>query len=109
MDKLSRRDFTRNAVSSVLTYSLLETLFENDAFGNEVKPVTVKWLSEVNQASRDLKDEKIKQVFWQEKIEELFARVSLPEMLELVDFRVATLCFGRGAARNSLFTTFVMF
>ena len=90
MDKLSRRDFTRSAVSSVLTYSLLETLFENDAFGNEVKPVTAKWLAEVNQASRDLKDEKIKQVFWQEKIEELFARVSLSELLELVDFEQLT-------------------
>ena len=40
MGKLTRREFTRGALGSVLTYSLLETLFENDAFGQEVKPVT---------------------------------------------------------------------
>ena len=44
MEKLTRREFTRGALGSVLAYSLLETLFENDAFGSEVKPVTGKWL-----------------------------------------------------------------
>ena len=86
MGKLTRREFTRGALGSVLTYSLLETLFENDAFGREVKPVTGKWLTEVNQVCRDLKDEKVRQVIWQEKVEELFSKVRLEELLELVDF-----------------------
>ena len=86
MGKLTRREFTRGALGSVLTYSLLETLFENDAFGQEVKPVTGKWLTEVNQVCRDLKDEKVRQVIWQEKVEELFSKVRLEELLELVDF-----------------------
>ena len=86
MDKLSRREFTRGTIGSVLTWSLLETLFENDAFGNEVKPVTGKWLAGINEVCRDLKDENIKQVIWQEKIEELFSKVRLDELLELVDF-----------------------
>ena len=64
MGKLTRREFTRGALGSVLTYSLLETLFENDAFGKEVKPLTGKWLTEVNQVCRDLKDEEIRQVIW---------------------------------------------
>ena len=62
MADLTRRDFTRGALSTVLAYSLLETLFENDAFSDEIKPLTGKWLTEVNQVARDLKDEKIKQV-----------------------------------------------
>lgn len=86
MADLTRRDFTRGALSTVLAYSLLETLFENDAFSDEIKPLTGKWLTEVNQVARDLKDEKIKQVIWQQKIEELFSRVSLEELLALVDF-----------------------
>ncbi len=90
MDKLSRRDFTRDAISSVLTFSLLETLFENDAFADEVKPLTGKWLAEVNQVARELKDETIKQVIWQEKVEELLSEVPLEELLKLVNFERLT-------------------
>ena len=90
MDKRSRRDFTRDAISSVLTFSLLETLFENDAFADEVKPLTGKWLAEVNQVARELKDETIKQVIWQEKVEELLSEVPLEDLLKLVNFERLT-------------------
>ena len=90
MDKLSRRDFTRDAISSVLTFSLLETLFENDAFADEVKPLTGKWLAEVNQVAQELKDETIKQVIWQEKVEELLSEVPLEDLLKLVNFERLT-------------------
>ena len=86
MEKLSRREFTGGALGSVLTWSLLETLFENEAFGDDLKPITGKWLAEVSEVSQDLKDEKVKQVIWQEKVEELFSKVRLDELLELVDF-----------------------
>jgi hypothetical protein len=86
MSELSRRDFTRGALASVLTYSILETLFENDAFAAEIRPTTAKWVTELNEISADVKSEKLKQVLWQRKVEDLFAHVDLPDLLRLVDF-----------------------
>ncbi len=39
-------------LGSLLTYSLLETLFAHDAFGSEVRPQTVEWLAHVNPLGR---------------------------------------------------------
>jgi hypothetical protein len=90
MHALSRREFAQQALGSVLTLSLLETLFECDAFADDVKPATVKWLADVNQLGWDLKDKKLKQVEWQKKIEELYARVDVADFLRLIDFEKLT-------------------
>jgi len=90
MTDTSRREFSKQALSSLLTFSLLETLFERDAFAESIKPVTVRWLAELNDLSSDLKDEKLKQIAWQSKVEELFAHVDLPQLLQLVDFQRLT-------------------
>lgn len=86
MNPLSRREFSQQALGSLLTFSLLDTLFQRDAFADSVKPLTVRWLADVNQLGTDLKDEKLKQLEWQKKIKELFSQVELPELLKLVDF-----------------------
>lgn len=86
MEELSRRDFTRGALGSVLTYSLLEMFFENDAFADEIKPTTAKWVAELNEISADVKGEKLKQLYWQKKVEDLLSQVDLPDLLRLVDF-----------------------
>ena len=64
MDDISRRLFTRSTVGSLLTYSLLDTLFACDAFAEKVRPVVTRWLSDVNQLGFDLKDKKISQIDW---------------------------------------------
>lgn len=86
MEAVSRREFTQQALGSLLTFSLLDTLFLHDAFADAVKPVTVKWLASVNELGLDLKDQKLKQLEWQKKIQELFSQVELPDLLRLVDF-----------------------
>ena len=86
MGKISRRLFTQNTLSSVLTYSLLEACFSGDVFGDKVSPITTSWFNDLNQLGLDLKDNKISQLVWQEKLEELYARVQLAELLELIDF-----------------------
>src|SRR5438445_11921231 len=86
MQALSRREFAQQALGSVLTLSLLETLFQCDAFADEAKPATVKWLADVNQLGWDIKDKKLKQVDWQKKIEELYARADVADFLRLIDF-----------------------
>jgi len=90
MTSLSRRQFAQTSLGSLLTFSLLETLYERDAFGEEIKSAVLPWFHDVNQLGFDLKDEKIEQSQWQTKIEELYARVNLPELLTFVDFEKLT-------------------
>ena len=86
MSTPTRRQFTREALGSLLTFSLLDTLLSGDLFAAEVKPLTVRWLAEVNQLGFDVKDQALKQVEWQKKTEELFSQVDLPDLLQLIDF-----------------------
>jgi hypothetical protein len=64
----------------------LETLIGGDALSDEVKPVTAKWLAELDQLGRDIRGQKLKQVDWQKKVEELLAKVDVPDLLQLIDF-----------------------
>lgn len=90
MTDFDRREFTRAALGSVLTYSLLDTLFQTDALADDVKPNVGKWVADLNEVSQDLKGEKIKQAEWQTKIEQLYAGVELPRLLKGLDFEKLT-------------------
>src|SRR4051812_44303761 len=83
---VTRRGFTKQALGSLLTISLLETLSQLDLFAGEVKPITVRWLADLNELARDLKGQKIKQEVWQTKIEELYKHVDLADLLRGIDF-----------------------
>jgi hypothetical protein len=82
MTHLTRRDFAHGTIGSLLTFSLLETLFRADAFAQEVKPIAAKWLADLNQLGLDVRGAKLKQIEWQDKTEELFKQVNLPELLK---------------------------
>lgn len=82
----TRRAFNRQALGSLATLSLLESLFRLDAFADEVKPITSKWLTDLHQLGTDLKGQKLKQTEWQEKVEELYSQVDLADVLKLIDF-----------------------
>ena len=86
MKMLSRRKFTAMSVGSMMTYSLVESLFSHDAFDDKIRPVTTKWLTDLNDLSRSLKERRLRQVEWQMKVEELFAKVELKELMSLIDF-----------------------
>jgi len=83
---LSRRGFNQATLGSLLTFSLLESLFTNDAFTEEIKPVAAKWLSELNELSSDVKERKLTQIEWQQKVEELMAKADLVDLMKFVDF-----------------------
>ena len=90
MANLDRREFQGAALGSLLTMSLLETLFQRDAFGDEVKTIASRWLAEIHELGNDVKGKKLKQTEWQAKIEQLFARVDLPDLLRFIDFEKLT-------------------
>ena len=59
MQSMTRRDFHQQALGSVLTWPLLDTLFSRNAFGDEVKLIASKWLAELNAMSLELKGKKL--------------------------------------------------
>lgn len=86
MANLTRREFTRGTLGSLLTFSLLESLGQRDLFGDEIKPITDRWLRDIHALSQDLKDRKLEQTEWQTKVEELYEKVELADVLRLIDF-----------------------
>jgi hypothetical protein len=86
----SRREFHRGALRALLTYSLVDVLLENNVFAESVRPITARWVADLNALSRDVKNETLEQLLWQKKVEELLATVNLPELLRLVDFETLT-------------------
>ena len=86
-EQLTRRGFTTKTLGTLLTYTLLEDLANQDLFAAEVKPITKKWLTNVNDLARSVKNRKIKQVAWQKQVEELFEKVELADLLQMVDFK----------------------
>jgi hypothetical protein len=90
MGKITRREFSQQALGSLLTYSLLETLCAHDAFAGAGRPETIKWLAEVDALGRQAKGQMLPQVQWQEQIEKLFAKVDLADLLQLIDFNRLT-------------------
>lgn len=87
---LSRRQFGQQTLGALLTYSLLETLVFQDAFGDEMKVRAAKWLKDVNDWSQDIKGKKLPQVEWQKKVDELLGQVDLADTLKLLDFEKLT-------------------
>ncbi|HLQ46568.1 MAG TPA: hypothetical protein VK137_17625 [Planctomycetaceae bacterium] len=90
MPGLSRRDFAKATLGSLLSYSLLETLFRKDAFADEIKPTAIHWLKELNTLASDVREQRITQVEWQKQIEALYRKIDLADLLQLVDFDALT-------------------
>jgi hypothetical protein len=86
MQPITRREFSQQAIGSLLTYSLLETLFAHDAFASDIRPRTIEWLASVNELGQEVQRQKLPQVEWQNQVEKLFGQVNLSDLLKLIDF-----------------------
>ena len=51
-----------------------------------MRPAAARWLRDVDQLGQDLKGQKLEQLAWQKKVEELFPQVPLADVLKLIDF-----------------------
>jgi len=83
---LTRRAFTQRAIESLALFSLVDALPGKDVFASPIRPLAGRWLADLDQLGRDLKSDKIKQVEWQSKVEELFGKVPLDDFLKYIDF-----------------------
>ena len=85
MPNLSRREFTGSMMNSVLAYGLIDALWTQNLFAAEVKPVIDHWFKDLYAVGEDLHGQKMKDVEFQAKMEDLFRKVDLPELMKFID------------------------
>lgn len=81
----TRRSFNKKMLASLMAYGLVETVFHQDLFAEEIKPVVHQWMKDLNSLGRDLKGQKLKDLEFQTKMEELYKKVDLAELVKLVE------------------------
>jgi hypothetical protein len=73
-------------LGGALTVSLVKALSGEQILGAAVRPVVVKWLAEVEELSSGLKGRRVGPAEWQAKVEELFHRVELKDLLRSINY-----------------------
>lgn len=86
MENLPRRLFSQQLLNSLLSFSLVKTLFTSDLLAKPVERIAHQWLIEMELMSKDLKRRKLKQSQWQVMVADLFNRVELPDILRAINF-----------------------
>jgi hypothetical protein len=81
----TRRAFNSRLLGTLTAYGLIETLFRHDAFADKVKPLIDSWACDLNALCRDLKGHKLKDTDFQAKLEALYKKVSLDDLIKLID------------------------
>lgn len=80
----SRREFHAKLIGSAITFGLIETLWSRDLFADGAKPTIAKWFGELVAMTNDLKGQKLTDVQFQSKMEDLYKRVDLKELCSLI-------------------------
>ena len=66
---LSRRDFAKRSLQTILSLSLLEHLCKGELLAQEAKLTAVKWLNEINQIGLELRGGKLDAIVWQLEVD----------------------------------------
>jgi hypothetical protein len=85
MERDTRRAFNRQFLGSLMAYGLIDTVFRRDLFAANVKPVIQAWMADLAALCREVKDRKLKDTEFQTKLEELYKRVDLADLVRLID------------------------
>ena len=84
--KLSRRTFNQSLVSSVLTLTLVKSLDQLEVLAGPVRPIVRKWLNEMEEVTRELRNKRVAPLEWQHHIESLLSRVEMSDLLTAIDY-----------------------
>ena len=83
----SRRDFAKRSLQSLLTISVIEHLCSGNLLAADFKPTAVEWLNELNQVGLDMKGQKMPEIDWHARVEDLLKnQIELAELLRFIDF-----------------------
>jgi hypothetical protein len=85
MTNTTRRTFNRQLLGSLMAYGLIDTLYNHRLFADAVRPVVHQWMIDLHELCKDVKGQKIKDLEFQAKLEELYKKVDLKELIAFVD------------------------
>jgi hypothetical protein len=80
----TRREFHAKLIGSAITFGLIEMLWSRDLLADPAKPTIQKWLGELVEITKDLKGQKLTDLQFQSKMEDLYKRVNLEELCSLI-------------------------
>lgn len=83
---MERREFTKGILEIVTSFALMDSIFAFNAIGAKIKPITDHWAVSLHEYCSDLKKESITALQWQQKIEKLYEKVSLDDILRSIDY-----------------------
>ncbi|MEZ4777936.1 MAG: hypothetical protein R2786_00950 [Flavobacteriaceae bacterium] len=83
---MDRREFTKQLLTTVSTFALMDSLLAFNAIEKNIKPITDHWAIRLHEYCSDLKKNTITPIEWQQKIEELFCKVELSALLKFINF-----------------------
>ena len=84
---MNRKEFNSTLLSGITSYALLDTLFAFNALAKAVQPIATHWAIQLNEYCRDLQQQTISPLEWQQSVERLFEKIELPELLKFIDFK----------------------
>ncbi|MBM3457797.1 MAG: hypothetical protein FJX77_04610 [Armatimonadetes bacterium] len=80
----TRRDFGARMLKSLITYGMIETLWSQGLLADSHGAVVGKWFAELGELARGLKDRKLTDREFQSRMEDLYRRVDLSELIQAV-------------------------
>jgi len=87
---MNRREFSNGLIETVVSYSLIDSLFVSNVFAKNIKPMAKHWALSLNECCADLKKESISPLEWQNHIQQLYKKIELRELLQFIDFENLT-------------------
>ena len=82
----SRRTFSKQLLSSLLGYTLVETLIVQDLISKPIQPVVQHWLLQLEEMCQDLRTNTLSPTQWQMQLEALMQQIELTELLRFIEF-----------------------
>ncbi|QEL17910.1 hypothetical protein [Limnoglobus roseus] len=79
-----RRQFSHQALGSLVAFGFIEMLWSRDLFAASIKPTITDWLKDLVAMTNDLRGQKLTDLQFQMKMEELYKRVDLQALVGLV-------------------------
>ena len=84
MSEYTRREFAQNVIASLTMYAFAGFAISSRA--TQISQEAKSWSDQINEISLDLRSRKMSALEWQRRVEEVYRRIDLPELLQQVEF-----------------------
>src|ERR1044072_410790 len=86
MERMPRRAFTKDMLNSLLTFSLVKSISKAEALAHPLRAIVRPWVMEMDRTTKAMRAGTASQKEWQERIQQLLARVDLSDLLRAIDY-----------------------